>query len=71
MRRYKFPEGVRMDTVYAEGASDARGLVEIPVSPLGLDNRVVIHLHNEDGDYHTVTWNPLTGRGLTQQGRWD
>ncbi len=71
LRRYKFPEGVRLDAVYTEGASGGRGLIEIPVSPLGLDNRVVIHLRNEDGDYHTVTWNPLTGRGLTQQGRLD
>lgn len=71
LSRYRMPETVRIDAVRLENSVHTSGLVEIPVSPLGLENKVTLYVRNEDGDYHTVSWNPLTGRGATQQGRLD
>ncbi len=69
LQRHKLPEGIRIAAVHVEGSSSSRGLVEIAVSPLGLSNHVALELQNDDGDYFTITWNPLTGRGLALQGR--
>ncbi len=71
LRRYRLPEGVRIDSVRIEGSAAARGLIEIDVSPLGLNYEVALYLRNDDGDYYTVLWNPLTGRGISREGRWD
>lgn len=69
LSRYRLPEEVRIEAVFLENAVASGSLVEIPVSPLGLDNYVALYLKNQDGDYQTVFWNPLTGRGTSQEGR--
>ncbi len=71
LKRCKLPEGVRLESVQIEGGGTTQGAIEIPVSPLGLENQVVMRLRNEDNDVYTVTWNPMTGRGLAKSGQWD
>lgn len=69
LRRYKLSKNVRIESVGIDGGMSGSGMIELPVSPLGLDSHVFFHLRNEEGDYYTVTWNPLTGRGLSQEGK--
>lgn len=71
LRRYRLPAGVQLADVRVEGSSNTRGTVEIDVSPLGLNYEVLLYLRNDDGDYFTVVWHPLTGRGMAREGRWE
>jgi prepilin-type N-terminal cleavage/methylation domain-containing protein len=71
LQRHRLPEGTWIERVLQAEGSASSGVVAIPVSPLGLTEQVVIHLRNEDGEYFTVLWNPLTGRGISQEGRLD
>jgi len=69
LQKYRMPEGIRIESVAQSGGSASSGVVAISVSPLGLTDSVVVYLNNDDGDYFTVQWNPLTGRGVCQEGR--
>lgn len=69
LQRHKMPQGIWIDGVGGEGGMSSSGVAEIHVSPLGLSDQAVMYLRNEDGDYFTVLWNPLTGRGISQEGR--
>ena len=69
LERHKLPEGILIDGVASESGTTSSGVAEIHVSPLGLNDQIAIYLRNEDGDYFTVLWNPLTGRGISQEGR--
>ncbi len=44
------------------------GLLEIIISPLGLERSVVLTVENDDGDYLEVRWNPLTMNGSVHTG---
>ncbi len=68
--RRKIPEGVRLEAVSIDGGK-GRGVVEIEVSPIGLPNMVGFHFVNTDGEYMTVYWDSLTGRGAARSGRTD
>ena len=69
LERYKMPQGVRVKEVQIEGESITSGVVEIGVTALGLEQPVFMYVVNEDDDYFTVNWNPLTGRGDARDGR--
>ncbi|MCK5862828.1 MAG: prepilin-type N-terminal cleavage/methylation domain-containing protein [Candidatus Hydrogenedentes bacterium] len=69
LQRHKLPEGIWLEGVTGEGGMSSSGIAEIQVSPLGLSDQIVMYLRNEDGEYFTVLWNPLTGRGISQEGR--
>lgn len=68
LERIRLPEGVRITSVEIDGAAVTRGVVEVKVSALGLEQPVYISLSNEDEDAFSVEWNPLTGRGVVQTG---
>jgi len=71
LRRYRLPEGIRIEAVYLNGAVISRGAAPVEISPLGLQQHLVVHIRNEDGDYFTVSWNGVTGRGIAREGRWN
>lgn len=70
LERIRLPEGVRLDEVYLNGESMTRGVGEVQVTSLGLEQPVVLFVCNEE-ECFTITWNPLTGRGSMEQGRLD
>ena len=43
------------------GAPYNRGVVEVPITPLGLDQEVRFFVRNDDRDYFTVIWDPISG----------
>ena len=69
LERYRLPQGVRIKEAQIEGESMTSGIVEIGVTALGLEQPVFMYVVNEDDDYFTVNWNPLTGRGDARDGR--
>lgn len=71
LARRKLPEGIQIESVSIDGGKSGRGLVEIEVSPLGLSQRVGFHVVNADGEYMTVWWDPLSGRGVSRSGKQD
>ncbi len=71
LMRRKLPEGLRIESVSVNGERKGRGMVEFEVSPLGMDQLTGFHLVNGDGEYMTVWWDPLTGRGVSRTGKMD
>ena len=67
--RIKLPQGVRLESVEVNKNTVSRGVVEIKISGLGLEESVLLSLRNDDDDYFTVNWNSLTGRGTVHPGR--
>jgi len=71
LQRTRLAQGVWIESVFIDGVPQGRGEVEVVLSPLGLAQRMAFHLVNEDGDYFTVLWDPLTGGANVFQGRED
>lgn len=69
LQRTSLPGPVRLESVVVDGAANSRGIVEIELSPLGLTSDVYLYLVNEDGDYFTVVWDPLTGGARSSRGQ--
>jgi prepilin-type N-terminal cleavage/methylation domain-containing protein len=71
LRRTQLPEGVEIELVRV-GSTDYRsGDVEINLSSLGLFEPILFHVKNEDEDYFTVAWDPLTGTARFELGKKD
>lgn len=60
LQRTRLMQGVQIEAVFIDGMPQGRGEVEVILSPLGLSQRIGFHLVNEDGQYFTVLWDPLT-----------
>jgi prepilin-type N-terminal cleavage/methylation domain-containing protein len=71
LRRTRLDSPVRIESVVVDGVRSDRGVVEIDVSPLGLNQVVAIYLANESGEYYTVVWDPVTGGTRIIQGKAD
>lgn len=54
-------DSVWIDSITIAGEEFATGIVDIELTPLGLDTEVMLSLFNEDGDLMTVYWDPMTG----------
>lgn len=61
LERTTIPEGVYLESVMIGGAPYNRGVVEVPITPLGLDQEVRFFVRNDDRDYFTVIWDPISG----------
>ncbi len=61
LQRVLLTEGVRIESVIIDGAASNRGTVEVRLSPLGLSSEIGFYVVNDDGDYYTVVWDPVTG----------
>ena len=71
LARHRFPSDVRVVAVKRDGEVLTKGVVEVEVSPLGLSSLAGFHIVNSDNEYMTVYWDPLTGRGVTREGKLD
>lgn len=69
LERTALPEGVVIDAVYVGSSRSAGGEVDVELSPLGLYEHVVIYIKNEEDEYYTVIWDPITGGGRIQEGK--
>jgi hypothetical protein len=69
LRRAELPAEVRLESVVVGGASATRGVVEIAVTPLGLQEDVTFYLVNEEKEYFTVTWQAASGASGLFQGK--
>lgn len=61
--RTRLPQGVWIESVELghSGVPKGRQVIEVEVTPLGLNEPVTFHLRNEDGNYYTVVWDAITG----------
>ena len=54
-------ESLFIDSIYIGEEEYTKGIVDLEISPLGLDTGVAMVLINEDSDIFVVQWDPLTG----------
>lgn len=69
LERTRLPRETAIDTVVVGDAVFTRGLVEIELTAMGLDQPVGFFIVNEDGEYYTVEWDPMTGLSAVRPGR--
>lgn len=69
LTRSRIADGVRIDSVRVGNEIQNKGLIEIDVTPLGLNQPVTFYLRGEDGDYYTVVWDAITGGAHLRRGR--
>jgi len=62
LRRTRLRGDVRITGVEIDGESITRGVAEVEFSVLGLTQRVVFYLEDEDGNAYTVVWDPVMAR---------
>jgi prepilin-type N-terminal cleavage/methylation domain-containing protein len=62
LRRTKLREGVTITGIDLDGDHISKGVVEIEFTVLGLAQKAVFYIENEDGDAFTVLWDPVSGR---------
>lgn len=72
LSRTRLNDNVLIESVIVGEKTITKGIVEIPVTPLGLESEVTFYLLNEDGDYFTVVWDPIQSdarlyRGLRKE----
>jgi hypothetical protein len=60
---------VTITDVVLDGAPVGKGVVEIEFTVLGLAQKAVFYIENEDGDAFTVLWDPVSGRTNIFPGR--
>ncbi len=62
------PEDVWIESVFIGGKKFSRGIVEVPVSSLGISEVMSFYLRNSEGEYYTVVWDPSTGGAYILEG---
>ena len=62
LRRMKLSESVTITGVDLDGQYISKGIVEIEFTVLGLAQKAIFYIENEDGDAFTVLWDPVSGR---------
>ena len=71
LERTRLPETISIEAVVIEGMEYSSGLIDVEVSPLGLLDLVGIYLVNDNEEYYTVSWDPVTGYAKFESGRKD
>ena len=69
LSRSRMPSEMTIDSVSVGGERHSGGIVEVEVTPFGLEQAVVIEVANDEGDYYTVEWDPTTGGTRLFEGR--
>ena len=69
LRRTALRGGVQFVGVEIDGEYISRGVAEAEFSVLGLTQKVVVYLENEDGEAYTVLWDPVSNRSNVYAGR--
>lgn len=62
LERVRLPKSIRIESVEVEGVEYRSGLVEVELNPLGLAGLAGFYLVDDDGEYYTVVWDPVTGQ---------
>lgn len=70
LERVEAPEDVVIETVRIGSVSHTKGLVDVKLTAVGLEEPVTIYVRS-GGDYYTVTWNPITGGSEVESGMKD
>lgn len=69
LERTRLPDGCTIDSVRVGERNFSSGTVEIEITPLGLSAPVVFEIADEDGEYFTVEWDPITSDSHLRAGR--
>jgi competence protein ComGC len=69
LARTRMGDNVRLETVVIEGSAYSRGVAELKLTSLGLTDKVWFYLVNDDREYYTVVWDPVTGGANVYRGR--
>lgn len=59
IRRSSFPPEVSVTQIFVNGERFTKGIVDIPISPLGLQDEVIFNISNGEGDTYSVVWDPV------------
>ena len=62
------PEGVVIEAIEIGTEEHTHGEVNVDLSPSGLMDQVTFYLRNEDDDYMTVIWDPVTASVSVKRG---
>ncbi|HOK08422.1 MAG TPA: type II secretion system protein [Candidatus Hydrogenedens sp.] len=64
----RLSENVWIESVFISGKKFSKEVVEIQVTPLGLTEPVVFYLTNNNGEYYTVVWDPVSSGSFVMEG---
>ncbi len=64
----RLSENVMIESVFIGGSKFSRGVVEIPVTPLGLTDPVAFYVKNSNNEYYTVVWDPVSAGAYVLEG---
>lgn len=65
----RFPEDIRLESILLNGEEIFEGIVDIEVTPLGLNQSVSFFIKGPREQYYTVVWDPITGGAHLTQGK--
>jgi len=69
LEKTMLPQGVEIEGVDVGSESNSSGLVEFELSPVGFSEFITFYVKGEDGEYFTVTWDPVTGGTRLEEGK--
>ncbi len=64
----RLSENIGIESVFIGGNKFSRGIIEIPVTPLGLTEPIAFYLKNANNEYYTVVWDPVSAGGFVLEG---
>lgn len=59
LKRSQMPSEVSVTDIFINGQRRSKGIVDIPISPLGLEDNVVFYITNQEGNVYSVIWDPI------------
>jgi prepilin-type N-terminal cleavage/methylation domain-containing protein len=68
LERTVMEDGVTIESVEIGGEESSKGS-EVEILPSGMLQPVIIYIKSEDGEYYTITWDPITGAGQIYPGK--
>jgi hypothetical protein len=63
------PDDVVLESILLRGEEIAEGIVDIEVTPIGLNQSVSFFLRGARDEYFTVQWDPITGGAHVMRGK--
>ncbi|MDZ4859479.1 MAG: prepilin-type N-terminal cleavage/methylation domain-containing protein [Candidatus Hydrogenedentes bacterium] len=65
----RIPEDIRLESILLAGEEIYEGIVDVEVTPLGLNQSVSFFIKGPREQYYTVVWDPITGGAHLTQGK--
>ena len=69
LRRTRLRRNIEIESVRYGEEVYRSGIAEFDIMPTGLEKEVAFSIVNEDGDYFTVEWDPITGSARLREGK--